>query len=105
MDPKLTIEYDRLGDTLFIDKVKPYAEQESDLIADEVLGRFNPHTGELETLEIMWFMRRLERGERIELPLSATLRWAGEDAEPLPSAGNSAQPEPQDRGGADRRAP
>jgi hypothetical protein len=74
MGDKLTFEYDRVGDILHIDKRQPYAEQDSDEIADEILARFNPKTGDVENIEILFFTKRLEAGEVIELPLTADLR-------------------------------
>jgi hypothetical protein len=74
VDPKLTIEYDQVGDILYINKVAPYPEQESDCIGDEVVARFNPTTGEIENPEVLFFAERLRRGEALELPIDASLR-------------------------------
>ena len=76
MATKLTFRYDKVGDILYIDKVKPYAEQESDELGDEISARFNPETNEVENLEILWFLKRLEAGEDVVLPLDAHLRLA-----------------------------
>jgi hypothetical protein len=75
---KLTFRYDKVGDILYVDKCKPYAEQDSKEVGDEISVRLNPETDEVETVEIMWFKRRLEAGEEIELPLTALLRLAVE---------------------------
>jgi hypothetical protein len=77
MGPKLSFEYDREGDILYISKVPPYAEQESDEIGDEIIARFNPVTREIENLEVLFFSERLLRGETLELPVVAQLRLAG----------------------------
>ncbi|MSQ13170.1 MAG: DUF2283 domain-containing protein [Dehalococcoidia bacterium] len=74
MDAKLTFRYDRIGDILYIDKCPPYPEQESEEIGDEVVARLNPKTGEIETLEILFFNSRLRQGETIDLPVDADLR-------------------------------
>ena len=68
---KMKFEYDDVGDILYIEKVAPYAEQESDLVGDDIVGRFNPKTGKLESLEILWFTRRLKREKVKELPVDA----------------------------------
>jgi hypothetical protein len=78
MGAKLTFKYDRDGDILYIDKVVPYAEQDSDDIGDEVIARFNPATREIENLEVLFFTARLQRGEVLELPVKAELRLAAE---------------------------
>lgn len=73
MDEKLSFKYDREADILYIDKVSPYAEQESDELGDDVIARLNPQTGEIETLEVLFFSTRLLRQEWFELPVVATL--------------------------------
>jgi hypothetical protein len=74
MDTALSLKYDREGDILYIDKVAPYAEQESDEIGDNVIARFNPTSGDIENLEVLFFTERLQRGEPLELPIAADLR-------------------------------
>jgi uncharacterized protein YuzE len=76
MAAKLTFRYDKIGDILYIDKVLPYEEQDSEMLEDEIAVRLNPDTDEVETIEIMWFTKRLEAGEAIEIPVSANLRLA-----------------------------
>ena len=71
---KLTFEYDSIGDILYINKTPPYAEQESDEIGDEVVARFNPKTGEIENLEVLFFSSRLKQRKVLELPILADLR-------------------------------
>jgi hypothetical protein len=40
MAAKLTFRLDKVGDILYIDKVKPYAEQDQDELGDEISARF-----------------------------------------------------------------
>jgi len=77
MDAKLTFKYDREADILHIDKLPPYAEQESEELPDEIIARLNPKTGEVETLEILFFSTRLLRKDLFELPVNADLRLTG----------------------------
>ena len=74
MAAKLTFRYDKVGDILYIDKVKPYAAQSQDELGDEISARFNPKTGEIETIEILAFKRRLDAGEDVVLPVDAEIR-------------------------------
>jgi uncharacterized protein YuzE len=76
MAAKLTFKYDREGDILHIDKCPPYAEQESQELADDVVARLNPSTGEIENLEVMFFSTRLLRSDLFQLPVTADLRLA-----------------------------
>jgi uncharacterized protein YuzE len=76
MDTKLTFQYDREGDILYINTRPPYPEQESDEIGDEVIARFNPDTGQIENLEVLFFSTRLLRSNLFELPVTADLRLA-----------------------------
>jgi len=75
MAAKLSFEYDREGDILYITSCPPYAEQDSEELGDDVIARLNPRTGDIEGLEILAFSRRL-RDERFELPVAAALRRA-----------------------------
>jgi uncharacterized protein YuzE len=76
MEAKLTFKYDRQGDILYINKMPPYAEQESEELGDEVIARLNPKTGEIENLEVLFFSTRLLRSDLFELPITADLRLA-----------------------------
>lgn len=49
MGDKLTFRYDREGDILYVDRVAPYAEQESEELEDGVVARLNPRTGDVKT--------------------------------------------------------
>lgn len=77
MAKKLTLRFDRVGDILYVDTCLPYAEQESEELSDGIIGRYNPESGELETLEILSFTKRFPRGGRasrergLELPFTA----------------------------------
>jgi hypothetical protein len=75
MEAKLTFRYDQEGDILYVDKCAPYAEQESEELADEVVARTNPDTGEIENLEILFFSTRLQSAPLV-LPIVADLRIA-----------------------------
>ena len=74
METKLTFKYDRTADILYIDTIPPYAEQETEELGDDVIARLNPQTGEIETLEVLFFSTRLLRSELFELPVVADLR-------------------------------
>ena len=73
-DARLTFQYDREGDVLYIEKKPPYPEQESEELGDDVVARLNPKTGEVESLEILFFSTRLLRKNLFELPISANMR-------------------------------
>jgi len=74
MDQRLTFQYDREADILYINTVAPYAEQESEELGDEIVARLNPHTGKVENLEVLFFTSRLLRRELFSLPIVADLR-------------------------------
>lgn len=74
MEKGLTFYYDREADILYINKVKPYAEQESNELGDEIIARFNPETGEIENFEILFFSTRLLRQELFSLPVIANFK-------------------------------
>jgi uncharacterized protein YuzE len=74
MAQKLTFQYDREADILYIDIVEPYAGQESEELGDEIIARLNPQTGKIENLEVLFFTSRLLRKELFSLPVIADLR-------------------------------
>ena len=74
MEKKLTFQYDRDGDILYINKRPPYAEQDSEEIGDGVIARLNRATGEIENIEVLFFSTRLLRSDLFELPVTADLR-------------------------------
>ncbi|NIR51336.1 DUF2283 domain-containing protein [candidate division KSB1 bacterium] len=78
MKKRLTVKYDRDADILYINRVEPYAEQSSDELGDEIIARFNPKTGEIENLEILFFSTRLLRTELFSLPIDARFRLSEE---------------------------
>ena len=78
MEEKLTFEYDREADILYINKRRPYREQESEELGDDVVARLNPTTGEVENLEVLFFSIRLARSQLFEVPIKADFRLAGE---------------------------
>jgi uncharacterized protein YuzE len=73
MGTNLTFQYDREADILYINTCPPYPEQESEELDDEIIARFNPETGEIENIEVMFFSTRLLRKELFQLPISARL--------------------------------
>jgi uncharacterized protein YuzE len=80
MEAKLTFQYDREGDILYINYINkrpPYPEQQSEELGDEVIARLNPKTREIENLEVLFFSTRLLRSDLFELPVTAELRVAG----------------------------
>ena len=77
MDKKLIFKYNREGDILYIDKVLPYAGQETEELGDDVIARLNPMTGEIENLEVLFFSTRLLRSDLFELPVTAELHMIG----------------------------
>lgn len=76
MKDQLTFQYDREADILYLNTVAPYPEQESQEMADEIIARFNPKTGQVESLEILFFSTRLLRKESFSVPVVAELHPA-----------------------------
>jgi len=77
MEAKLKFKYDREADIFHIGKCPPCKEQESEELPDEIIARLNPHSGEVENLEVLFFSTRLLRSDLFELPVSADLRLVG----------------------------
>ena len=73
MAGKLTFQYDREADVLRVATHAPYAEQESEELGDEVVARLNPTTGEVESLEVLFFSTRLLRTDLFELPVTTEM--------------------------------
>jgi hypothetical protein len=73
---KLIIRYDEIGDFLFIEVCNPYPEQDSNEIDESKVARFNLKTGEIETVEILFFRAWLKQEGEIRIPVNATLRLA-----------------------------
>ncbi len=59
MATPLKFDYDEVGDILYINKVPPYPEQESEQLTYNVVIRRNPRTGAVENLEALFFTRWL----------------------------------------------
>ena len=77
MEAKLKFTYDREADILHIDKVKPYVEQETEELGDDVTVRMNPTTNEIENVEVLFFSTRLLRGDDLfELPVFSSMKRA-----------------------------
>lgn len=74
METRLRLEYDRDADILYINRRPSYAEQETEELEDGVVARLKPHTGEIESLEVLFFSARLLRSDLLELPIRAELR-------------------------------
>jgi hypothetical protein len=69
----LKVTYDRVGDILSIDVCDPYVGQETDEIDSGVVARLNPTTGAVENLEILFWSKRIEAGQPLNLPIAAGL--------------------------------
>ena len=78
MAANLMIEYDRVGDILYLGKTAPYPEQESEELDYGIVARLNPATGDVENLEVLFFSTRLASGEIMELPILAEFHLAAE---------------------------
>ncbi len=70
----MTFQYDRDVDILYINTCELYPEQESEELDDEIIARFDPDTGEIENLEVLFFSTRLLREELFQLPIAARLQ-------------------------------
>ena len=90
MGEKLILRYDEIGSFLFVEVCPPYAQQDSDEIGESVLGRFNLTTGELESVEVLFFDSWFARECEICLPVRAGL-WP---ADFMPH--NATEPRPAD---------
>ena len=62
MKTRLTFDYDEADDILYISKVPPYPEQDTEQLAYNVAARRNPQTGAVENLEVLFFTRWLLKG-------------------------------------------
>ena len=74
METRLSLKYDREADILYLDRRLPYPEQETEELGDDVIARLNPETGEVESLEILFFSTRLLRQDLFQLPVIADMR-------------------------------
>ena len=90
MGERLILRYDTVGSFLFIELCSPYSEQDSDMIDDAVVARFNLATGDLESVEVLFFDSWLKNEGEIRIPVSAELRPA--DSVPMQTKGDSIEP-------------
>lgn len=74
MKKNLTFQYDKDADILYVNTCPPYPEQETEELADEIIARFNPATGDIENLEVLFFSTRMSCDELFHLPISARLQ-------------------------------
>ena len=74
MDAPLTVEYDAEGDILYLGKVRPYAEQDSQELDYGVVASLNPKSHEVENLEILFFSTSMKNGKGLHLPVFADFR-------------------------------
>ena len=58
---------------LFRSSRAAYPEQETEELGDDVIARLNPDTGDVESLEVLFFSTRLLRSDALELPVTAEL--------------------------------
>ena len=84
METNLTFQYDSDADILYVNTCPPYPEQESEELDDEIIARFNPDTGVIENLEVLFFSTRLLRDELFNLPISARLQLNQESLKKTP---------------------
>jgi uncharacterized protein YuzE len=77
MEAKLKATYDREADILRFDKVKPYPDQETEELGDDIIVRMNPKTNEIENIEVLFFSTRLLREDVFEIPVLANFKKTG----------------------------
>jgi uncharacterized protein YuzE len=73
MKENLMLRYDKIGDILYLDTCAPYADQESEELGDDMIARLNPTSGKVENLEILFFSKRLQPLNLLELPINQSL--------------------------------
>ena len=73
METQLIMEYDSMGDILYLGKRSPYQEQESEELEYGIIARLNPETGEIKNLEVLFFTSRLAAGKVFQLPILVEL--------------------------------
>ncbi len=71
MGTGLTIEYDAIGDTLYLDIVAPHEGGHSSEVAEGVIVRSNAETGEIEGVEIQGLKARAASEQGLTIPVSA----------------------------------
>ena len=75
MAAKLAVQYDRQADILYLTTRPSYPEQETEELGDDIVARLNPETGNVESLEILFFSKRVH-GDSVELPVTADFHRA-----------------------------
>jgi hypothetical protein len=76
MVPSLIVEYDPVGDILYLGKTRPYPQQESEEIDYGVVARLNPQSRDIENLEILFFSARMKDSKGLQLPVRADFQLA-----------------------------
>lgn len=74
MGERLILRFDEIGSLMFIEVCAPYAEQDSNEIGESVVARFNLETGEMESVEVLFFDSWLKKKGEIRIPVSASMR-------------------------------
>jgi uncharacterized protein YuzE len=75
MAAKLAVQYDRQADILYLTARPTYPEQETEELGDDIVARLNPETGDVESLEILFFSKRVQ-SDSLELPVTADFHRA-----------------------------
>ena len=75
MAAKIAVQYDRQADILYLTTRASYPEQETEELGDDIVARVNPETGDVESLEILFFSRRVQ-SDSLELPVTADFHRA-----------------------------
>lgn len=83
----MRVEYDDVGDILYIERVPPYAAQDSHEISEGVITRSNPASGEVESLEIQGLRKRHAGEAGIEVNLDLVFRTFAAGPGPSKRAG------------------
>lgn len=71
MEAPLIVEYDAVGDILYLGTTRPYPEQKSEELDYGIVARLNPESKEVENLEIVFFNARVKNGEGLCIPILA----------------------------------
>lgn len=58
----MKLEYDPIGDILYLESVPPYSGQRTKEVAEGVLTRCNPSSGRVESTEVQGFVSRSRVG-------------------------------------------
>ena len=96
MAAKLAVHYDRQADILYLTTRPSYPEQETEELGDDIVARLNPETGNVESLEILFFSKRVHsdsmecRSRRISIVRAKAQRDHLLSAELRPSAASRA---------------